>query len=152
MKLILPRALQARIEAEARIAYPGECCGLMEGAPDSEALQILALHPTRNIAPAQDRFEIHPEDHFAALKCARARGHVLVGCYHSHPGGAPLPSQTDLAGAGENDFLWLIAALAQADAPVRFGAFAYRGAAFEPVALSDADGADLVTSSEKLES
>ena len=150
MKLALPREFRTRIEAHARAAYPKECCGLLEGVRHGDAVRVLALHGARNIAARRDRFEIHPEDHFAVLKDARAKGHVLVGCYHSHPGGAPLPSETDRAGAGEDDFLWLIAALAQADAPVRLGAFVYRAAVFEPVTLTEADGADLVTSSEKL--
>ena len=33
----------------------------------------------------------------------------MIGCYHSHPGGTATPSAADLAGAGENGFLWLIA-------------------------------------------
>jgi proteasome lid subunit RPN8/RPN11 len=150
MKLALPCEFWTRIELEARAAYPGECCGLIEGVRDGDSARVLALHPARNIAAARDRFEIHPEDHFAALKAARVRDHAIIGCYHSHPGGEPRPSETDRAGAGEENFLWLIAALSHAAAPIRLGAFAYRAAAFEPVTLGGADGADLVTSSEKL--
>src|SRR5437868_4124828 len=98
MKLILPRMLQARIEALACDAFPAECCGLMEGIADADGVQILALHPTRNIAPATDRFELHPEDHFAALRIARANGRAIVGCYHSHPGGEAQPSEIDREG------------------------------------------------------
>jgi proteasome lid subunit RPN8/RPN11 len=150
MKLALPREFRTRIELEARAAYPSECCGLIEGVREGDAAQVLALHPTRNIATARDCFEIHPEDHFAALKAARAQGHVIIGCYHSHPDGAPRPSETDRSGAGEENFFWLIAAISHADAPAMFGAFVYRAAAFEPVEPMERDGADLVTSSEKL--
>lgn len=150
MKLALPREFRTRIECEARAAYPNECCGLIEGVREDDIARVLALHPARNILAARDRFEIHPEDHFAALKTARARGHAIIGCYHSHPGGAPQPSETDLSGAGEENFLWLIAAISRADASALFGSFVYRSGAFEPVGTSDADGADFVTSSEKL--
>ncbi len=150
MKLALPREFRARIESESRAAYPNECCGLIEGVREDDIARILALHPARNISAAPDRFEIHPEDHFAALKTARARNHAIIGCYHSHPGGAPQPSPTDLAGAGEENFLWLIAAIPRADAPAQFGSFVYRSGAFEPAGPSTADGADFVTSSEKL--
>jgi proteasome lid subunit RPN8/RPN11 len=150
MKLVLPREFRARIENYARDAYPAECCGLIEGARDGDTGFALALHPARNLAVRRDRFEIHPEDHFAALKAARANGHAIIGCYHSHPGGEAHPSETDRAGAGEEDFLWLIAALPAADGPVAWGAFVYRSAFFEPVAFSEAEGADLVTSSAKL--
>ena len=149
MKLALPHEFRTRIERHARDAFPNECCGLIEGRCDGEDALALALHPARNLAVRHDRFEIHPEDHFAALKAARANGQAIIGCYHSHPGGEPRPSETDLAGAGEEDFLWLIAALA-AEGPATLGAFVYRAARFEAVALSEVDGADLVTSSEKL--
>jgi proteasome lid subunit RPN8/RPN11 len=148
MKLTLPRALQARIEAEARAAYPTECCGLIEGVIDGNAVQALALHPARNIASARDRFEIHPEDHFAALKTARTNGHAIIGCYHSHPDGTAQPSEIDRAGGGEENFIWLIAALAQADGPIVLASFVYSAACFLPVDLSSPVGADFVTSSE----
>ena len=56
------------------------------------------------------RFEIDPLTHIKAQKLARLRGSEIIGCYHSHPNGRAEPSATDLAGAGAEDFLWLIAA------------------------------------------
>ncbi|HEX4371284.1 MAG TPA: M67 family metallopeptidase [Rhizomicrobium sp.] len=149
MKLLLPADLRGRIEGETREAFPRECCGLIEGARQGEEARAIVLHPARNIAVRADRFEIAPQDHFAALKTARANGRDLIGCYHSHPGGKAAPSATDLAGAGEKDFLWLIASLSARDAPVMIAAFVYSAAGFFPVDLSDAVGADLVTSSLK---
>jgi proteasome lid subunit RPN8/RPN11 len=152
MKLLLPADLRARIENETREAFPRECCGLIEGTRQDAEARAVALHPARNIATNADRFEIAPEDHFAALKTARANGRDVIGCYHSHPGGKAAPSATDLAGAGEGDFLWLIASLSARDAPVTFAAFVYSAAGFFPANLSGALGAlgaDLVTSSEK---
>ncbi len=145
MKLALPHEFQTAIRDQARAAYPAECCGLIEGNRDGELVHGLALHPARNIAARRDRFEIDPQDHFAALKAARTNGRAIIGCYHSHPGGAPIPSQTDLAGAREEDFLWLIAALGQADGPVTLAAFVYCAACFLPVAFTSPVGADLVT-------
>jgi proteasome lid subunit RPN8/RPN11 len=146
MKLLLPRELRIRIEEQARAAFPGECCGLMEGICGDGAARALTLHPARNVAARHDRFEIHPEDHFAALKAARAGGHSLIGCYHSHPNGTPEPSATDKAGAGEENFFWLIAALAKAAGPVTLAAYRYAAAAFISVELTGAGGADFVTS------
>ena len=82
------------------------------------------MHPARNLAPSRDRFEIAPEDHIRALKAARAGGHALIGCYHSHPNGRAEPSPTDKTGAAEDDFLWLIAAGGGLEA------FVYRGGQF----------------------
>ncbi len=143
MKLILPLGLQAQIEAETKSAFPRECCGLIEGMVSGEVFEARALHPARNDAKASDRFEIAPEDHFTASRLARANHHNVIGCYHSHPNGAPVPSRHDLNGAEEEDFLWLIAASGGADCTLR--AFLYRSSTLEPLALTT--GADCVTSS-----
>jgi len=142
MKLILPEALQARIETLACDAFPAECCGLMEGVRGEAAVEVLALHPARNIAPAPDRFEIHPHDHFAALRTARANGRAIVGCYHSHPGGKARPSETDRQGGGEENFVWLIAAPAGSGGPVAVAAFIYSAMFFLPMDLARPAGAD----------
>ena len=108
-RVALPGNLRAQILQEAREAFPRECCGLVEGSRSEGAFLVAALHSARNLASAPDRFELAPEDHFRALKAARANGRDLIGCYHSHPNGRAEPSATDKAGAGEENFLWLIA-------------------------------------------
>jgi proteasome lid subunit RPN8/RPN11 len=148
MKLLLPQSLQADMEAAARTAFPGECCGLIEGIWDGAVAHVLALHPIPNLAARQDRFEIDPAVHFAALRAARDAGHALIGCYHSHPHGKAEPSAHDLAGAGEDGFVWLIAALASGEAPTTCQAFVYRDGGFSRIGF--VTGADLVTSSLKL--
>jgi len=110
MLVRLPRQLRVQILREAEGAGARECCGLVAGARDGEVFEVAALYPTGNLAAQPDRFDIDPRDHLAAGKAARANGHRLIGCYHSHPYGRPEPSARDLAGAGEENFLWLIAA------------------------------------------
>jgi desampylase len=109
----LPAALAEQIRHEAAIAAPRECCGLVEGLREECRFLVTALHPACNLAIEDDRFDIDPRDHVAAAKSARARGRQIIGCYHSHPGGAARPSPRDAAGAGEEKFLWLIAAGAE---------------------------------------
>ncbi len=133
MKLVLPAGLQERIAREALAAFPRECCGLIEGINENGTLHALALHPGRNLAAAADRFELDPADHIAALKSARANGHVLIGCYHSHPDGKAEPSPRDLGGAAEADFLWLIAATDGVQC--RLAGFVYRRTGFESIGL-----------------
>jgi len=125
-RVTLPEALKAQILAEARQAFPGECCGLVEGLrlEGGDEFRITALHPARNLAAAPDRFELAPEDHIQAFKAARANRTTLIGCYHSHPNGRAEPSPTDKAGAGEENFLWLVAA------GERLEAFVYLGGEF----------------------
>ena len=134
MKVALPPALRAQILAEARAAAPRECCGLVLGTRAGHTAAAATLHPARNLAAAADRFELAPEDHFAALRAARQQGQAVIGCYHSHPNGAARHSVHDVAGAEEDNFLWLIATPDGA-----LAAFVY----FDGVMT----GADLVTSS-----
>jgi proteasome lid subunit RPN8/RPN11 len=134
VRVTLPASLAANIREAARDAFPEECCGLIEGARDDENFCAMALHPARNLAASPDRFKIDPADHFAAHKAARAAGHAIIGCYHSHPNGKAQPSAADLAGAGEENFLWLIASNED------LAAFIYLRGKFT--------GADWVTSSE----
>ena len=130
----LPARLRNTILEEAQAASPYECCGLLEGARQDGVFRIAALHPARNLSADAARFEIDPRDHFAAQRQARANGATVIGCYHSHPGGPAQPSAADQAGAGEDDFLWLIAG------NDRLNAFVYSRGVFT--------GAHWVTSSE----
>jgi proteasome lid subunit RPN8/RPN11 len=120
----LPAWLAGEIRHQAQIAAPRECCGLVEGLRQGGHFQVMALHPARNLALEPQRFEIDPRDHLAASKTARARGHQLIGCYHSHPEGAARPSSRDAEGAAEENFLWLIAAAGE------LAAFIYLGGEF----------------------
>ena len=124
MTVDLPAAVKAAILAQAAAAHPRECCGLLEGVREDDVFCVTALHPARNLSGDHDRFEINPADHMAAQKAARAGGHAIIGCYHSHPQGAAQPSAIDLAGAAQEDFLWLIAGADE------LNAFAYRAGEF----------------------
>ena len=130
----LPAALAGQVHDQAAAAHPGECCGLIEGLREGAVFHAVALHPARNLAAEADRFDIDPRDHLAAAKAARANDHVIIGCYHSHPAGRAEPSARDLAGAGEEDFLWLIAA------PAEITAFVYSCGGFVSVDCTISSG------------
>ncbi len=133
--LVLSEAFRAQLEREAREAYPRECCGLIEGVCEGEAAHAIALHPARNPASESDRFEIDPVEQFRLMREARGRGAEIIGCYHSHPNGAASPSARDREGAGEPDFIWLIASLGKVQ-PVALNAYLYKGDTFSPLALA----------------
>ncbi|WP_176595851.1 MULTISPECIES: M67 family metallopeptidase [Sphingobium] len=104
MKVGISRGLLEQIMSEAA-ADPHEVCGLLLG----EADRIGAILPAANVAPDPARhFELDPAVLIAAHRAARGGGARIVGHYHSHPGGVPVPSATDAACAAADGSLWLI--------------------------------------------
>lgn len=99
--------LAALIDA-ARAAHPHEACGILLG----EGERITAAVPAANIHPApHTHFEIDPAALIAAHRAARAPGAPQVlGYYHSHPAGDPVPSATDQAMAARDGRVWAIIA------------------------------------------
>lgn len=82
-----------------------ECCGLLVGKGESVARSVRA----RNLDTRATRYLIDPEDHFSAIRAARAEGLEVIGAYHSHPSSAPVPSPIDVAEAHSgSDFIYVI--------------------------------------------
>ena len=107
MDLRISRALIEAIRNETAAAAPQECCGLLLG--DRAALRVDAILPAANVAAEPVHcFEIDPTALLAAHKEARAGGPEIVGHYHSHPRGAPIPSTTDAAHAQGTGEIWVI--------------------------------------------
>jgi len=91
--------------AHAARAAPDECCGLLLGA-DGRVTQALAA---ANVHPAPERhFEIDPAALIAAHRAERAGGAQILGYYHSHPEGHPVPSATDCEHASGDGRAWAI--------------------------------------------
>jgi proteasome lid subunit RPN8/RPN11 len=135
-RLLIPAEAVAMIEREARNAFPGECCGLLEGTRENDALEILRIHPTRNLSTGSDRFEVDPREQIALMCELRGTAREIIGCYHSHPNGREEPSLRDAESAAERGFIWIIAALG-ADTPVAIRAFAFTGSGFDPLPIYD---------------
>ena len=105
--LHIPVDVLAAMRAHARAEAPRECCGLVLGTPG----RVARSERARNIAPEATRYLVHPEDHFKAIKAARAEGLEVIGAYHSHPASDPVPSPTDIAEAGSSEFVYIIVSL-----------------------------------------
>ena len=108
--LVLSDTLHVQLIAEARAAFPNECCGLIEGMATPEGWRVTALHGSKNLAadPAQ-AFLIDPKVHFDLLRRLRGTKRAVIGCYHSHPSGLGQPSERDRTEAIDDGFVWLIA-------------------------------------------
>ena len=107
----VPGAVLDALIAQAIAGVPLEQCGLLIGDGD----RVVRAHPAGNADRSPTRYTIEPADHFAALRTARADGLAVIGAWHSHPAGPPVPSATDLA-EGNPGFLYLIVGLAPSPA------------------------------------
>lgn len=97
----------ATLRAEADRATPEECCGLLLGS-DS---RIDGALPAANVSDEpRRRFEIDPLALLAAHKAARAGGPQVLGYYHSHPVGHPVPSAVDCEHSTGDLRIWAIIA------------------------------------------
>jgi proteasome lid subunit RPN8/RPN11 len=129
MPLLISSHVIAEMLAHARAEAPRECCGLLIGKGESVVRSMRA----NNLEANATRYLIDPEDHFAAIRSARAEELEVIGAYHSHPSSAPIPSATDIAEANSgSDFLYVIVSLVGAE--VR--AYRIETGVFEPLALS----------------
>jgi desampylase len=138
--LHLAKEFRDRIAAEARAAFPKECCGLIEGTRNGHTARATAIHPTRNMTDEPGRFAIDPAEQIRLMRAARQAGRAIIGCYHSHPNGRAEPSALDRENAFDEDFLWVIAAL-EPGAEARLSAHIFSSGAFAPVRLARAPGA-----------
>jgi desampylase len=108
--LFLSDDLAASVLVAAARAYPAECCGLIEGIETEAGWQALGVHEAANVAEDPNkRFLIDPQTQFDLMRRLRGTQRRILGCFHSHPGGAPEPSATDRADAFEAGFVYLIA-------------------------------------------
>ena len=114
--------LLAQLVATADTSPDAEICGLLFGA----AGRIEAAEACANVAADPARtFEIDPVALFAAHRRARGGGPAVIGHYHSHPSGVPIPSPRDAAQAMGDGAVWVIlgGGLARAWRSVEAGAF-----------------------------
>lgn len=97
----------ATLVARAAQAAPEECCGLLLGRGG----RVVEARAADNVAEDRSHhFEIDPAALFAAHRNARSGGLELLGYYHSHPTGHPVPSATDCEHASGDRRAWAIVA------------------------------------------
>jgi proteasome lid subunit RPN8/RPN11 len=107
-------AMQLMVD-HARAWSPNEACGLVAGVDDV----VMKVYQLGNSDPGPDRFVLDPGEHFAALKDAVANGWEILGLFHSHPAGAPVPSRSDIDGGGDPEWVNVIVGLEDGRIAVR---------------------------------
>lgn len=126
------RSVLDELLAHARREAPNECCGILIGT----AGRIERAMPARNTLGSPTRYQIHPEDQFAAIRSARERGESVVGFYHSHPSSPPLPSAVDRVEAAYPGHCYLIVSPGNGSAAGEVRAFRLHDSGnFVPVTL-----------------
>lgn len=102
------------LQAVVALAKEGgskEVCGLIFASTGA----ITGFEPATNVAAdPETRFEIDPAALLRAHREQREGRRRIIGCYHSHPSGAPEPSACDAAEAAPDGWLWLIIGCAEA--------------------------------------
>jgi proteasome lid subunit RPN8/RPN11 len=92
----------------ARSDAPRETCGLIAG----KGKVVQRVVPLPNAASdAQKRYLIDPAAYIRALTGLEKEGLSLIGFYHSHPDGEPIPSPTDIREAAYPDAVYVIVGL-----------------------------------------
>jgi [CysO sulfur-carrier protein]-S-L-cysteine hydrolase len=107
-----PREILDAIAAQAKAAYPSECCGMLSGVKGRRGVEIVALHEMENV---YDRYrEVDPEAYPRTSRTAylmeprlqtrlmtelEKAGTPVVGIYHSHIDAGAYFSEEDQRGA-----------------------------------------------------
>jgi proteasome lid subunit RPN8/RPN11 len=85
-----------------------EACGLLLGEMRDGSWLVEDAVPLRNTREAASYFEFDPVE---LLEQDLRWGERIIGAYHSHPGGPPRPSRTDVDNMKNNEgapWVWLI--------------------------------------------
>jgi len=95
----------AAFRAHADFVAPEECCGLLAFDRPGRVRFVYCL---TNIDASRHRFTVDPTEHFRANQHAERYSWEIAGTFHSHPGGSPEPSQTDIESAGDSAWVHVV--------------------------------------------
>jgi len=104
--LTLTPAQWQEIVAHVEVEQPNEACGLLGG----EGGEVRKVYPAENILHSPVAYQMDPKRQVEIMLEIEAAGWELSGIYHSHPGGPPVPSPTDVAQAYYPDSIYVILA------------------------------------------
>lgn len=138
MELRISRASLDEILSAAAASPDAEICGLLLGQTTARGVVVASVRPCANVAAdPRDSFEVDPAALIAVHRAARVGGLALIGHYHSHPGGKPVPSTRDAAAAEPGSY-WIITGGGELRAWYADGAMDGRGP-FRAVTIVEAD-------------
>jgi len=123
----------AAMLAHAYGCYPEEACGLLGGDPLTG--RVHRFYPCVNAAHSARVYTLEPRDHLRAERDAEAKGHAILGVFHSHTHTEPYPSPTDVAQAPDPDWHYVIVSLKREAPETRSYRIVHGTIGEEPVAV-----------------
>ena len=112
--LRLTGAQHATIVGNCYDGLPDEACGLLLGPLNDRGEPtgvISEARPARNADASARTYTVDPRDMLAAMRAAEARGHEIVGVWHSHTHTDAYPSPTDVRQAVDPAWFYVIVSL-----------------------------------------
>ena len=113
VSLALTEGQLREITSTLKKAWPEEGCGLLIGRSLAGGrVEVDEIVAAPNVAANPKRaFEVDPALILRCHKRLRGTAQDVVGLFHSHPDGPPVPSPRDLERVYEPHLIWLIAAV-----------------------------------------
>lgn len=106
------RDLYQQIERHARDGAPREICGVLMGTCSGGTARVREVLAVPNIAANPEQAYRLDDRRLAQIVGGLASSSLeIVGFYHSHPSGEPIPSQTDVRLAAYPDIPYIIMGL-----------------------------------------
>jgi proteasome lid subunit RPN8/RPN11 len=136
--LSLSRDAYDAILAHADAGGDEEVCGVLGGERRGEGSDdegyVETVHRAANAADdPRTRYLIDPEEQLAIVEAIEDAGRQVVGFYHSHPRGPPVPSETDAERAAWPGYSYAICV--PGEQPY-LGSWRWTGEAFEREAVA----------------
>ena len=100
----VPRPIFDAMFAHSGWCRPNEACGLIAFDGDRPAFAFCLT----NTDESQHRFTIDPVEHFGSIRLSEALGLEIGAMFHSHLQSEAYPSDTDIAGGGDPDWIHFI--------------------------------------------
>jgi desampylase len=125
---------KARLIAQhAHRDIPSEACGILLGI-DTEVKQIV---PLPNVAATPlSAYRIDDHALVSTFFAAQQQGLEVIGFYHSHPDGDPIPSQVDIRQSAYPDAAYLIVGLRSGE--TRLAAWSIQSQQVRPIEIIQA--------------
>jgi proteasome lid subunit RPN8/RPN11 len=113
----VPRPIFDAMFAHSGWCRPNEACGLVAFDGDTPAFVICLT----NTDKSEHRFTIDPAEHFGAIRLSETFGFEIGGMFHSHLRSEAYPSDSDIAGGADPDWIHFIVGPVHGPRPVLRG-------------------------------